>query len=103
MVRTVYAAILRGLSASQCDVSPTITDPLVLRRIRLPARRKGLGVRSRVELAPQAWTAAYYIHACESFTGGGARQHGLLNLLTDRFGDGAFARGGHRFTTLPPG
>ena len=88
-------------SATSRPPSPT-RSALVLWRIRLPARRKGLGLRSRVDLATQVWTAAF-IHACESFTDGGARQHGLLNILTDRFGVGAFARGGHRFTTFLQG
>jgi hypothetical protein len=41
----------------------------MLRRIRLPARRKGAGVRSRLELAPAAYCASA-VEAMESFLPG---------------------------------
>jgi hypothetical protein len=98
----VDAALLRALSASQRDVTPSLSDPLVLRRIRLPARRRGLGIRSRLDLAPVAWTAAF-IRAAEACLDGGTEQTGFFTGLADLFGDRAFLAGGHRFTAFLQG
>jgi hypothetical protein len=99
MAAQIDAALLRAVSVPQCEISPLIADPLVLRRIRLPARRKGMGVRSRVDLANRAWLASF-IAAAESFSDGGAVKHGLFVGLTDLFGKDAFARGGNRFAVF---
>ena len=62
MATQIDAALLRAVSVPQCEISPLITDSLVLRRIRLPARHKGLGLQQHTALAPQAW-AAFFIGA----------------------------------------
>jgi len=99
MATQIDAALLRAVSAPQCEIALLITDSLVLRRIRLPARHKGLGLRQRTALAPRAW-AASFIGAAESFIHEGAVKHGFFVGLTDLFGDGAFAKDGHRFATF---
>ena len=99
MAMQIDAALLRAVSVPQCEISLLIIDHLVLLRIRLPARHKGLGLRKRTELAPRAW-AALFIRAAESFIHDGAVEHGFFVGLTDLFGDGAFAKDGHRFATF---
>src|SRR6056297_593969 len=99
MVVAVDTALLTTLSVSQAAVVPTILDPLILRRIRLPPRRRGLGIRSRVELAPVAWRASF-IRAAESFLPGESHHSGIFPNLAGLFGAGAFQEGGHRFATF---
>jgi phage tail tape-measure protein len=100
----VDEALLRAISVSQRDVTALISEPLVLRRMRLPARRRrrGNGIRSRLELAPVAW-AATFIRAAEACLALGSVQSGFFTGLADLFGDGAFAAGGHSFTTFLQG
>ena len=66
----------------------------MLRRLRLPARRKGAGVRSRLDLAPAAYCASA-VEAMECFLPG-AGSTGFWAVLEPVFGAGAFAAGGHR-------
>ena len=65
----------------------------MLRRLRLPARRKGAGVRSRLELAPAAYCASA-VEAMECFLPGGGST-GFWAVLEPVFGAGAFDAG-HR-------
>ena len=74
-------------------------DPLLARRICLPVRRKGMGLRSRRYLGT-AFRTASFIRACESFLDrgeGAGLVHGIFPSLTSLFGAGAFESGGHRF------
>ena len=66
----------------------------MLRRLRLPARRNGGGIRSRLELAPAAYCASV-VESMERFlpTAGST---GFWAVLEPVFGAGAFAAGGHR-------
>ena len=72
----------------------------VVRRLRMPARERGGGLRSREALGPIAF-AASFIGAAERFidrtVDGGGREEGFFPMLTPLFGDGAFDTGGHRF------
>ena len=55
LLSTVEAAGRPGMFAED-DGTPA--EGMMLRRLRLPARRKGAGVRSRLELAPAAYCAS---------------------------------------------
>ena len=70
----------------------TPAEGTMLRRLRLPARRNGGGIRSRLELAPAAYCASV-VESMERFlplTGG----TGFWAVLEPVFGAGAFAPGG---------
>ena len=68
-----------------------------MRRICLPARRKGGGLRSRVELIPVA-SVAGFVDAARQFLDSVEKGPGFFNNLKDLFGEGAFEPGGRRFT-----
>ncbi len=72
----------------------TQAEGVMLRRLRLPARRRGGGIRSRLELAPAAYCASV-VESMERFlpTAGST---GFWAVLEPVFGAGAFAAGGHR-------
>ena len=77
------------------------SDPLLGRRIRLPVRDRGLGVRSRVWLFPVAFLGGF-VSACQSFLdvrdGTDDVEPGSFPSLAGLFGSGAFDRDtGHRF------
>ena len=72
----------------------TQAEGAMLRRLRLPARRKGAGVRSRLVLAPAAYCAST-VESMECFLPG-AGSTGFWAVLEPVFGAGAFAAGGHR-------
>ena len=81
-----------------------LNDELLARRVRLPARLNGLGIRSQAGLLGPAWTGCF-VQACEAFTD---RVNGLEEvvlpgscpLIGRLFGDGAFDMGGARFETF---
>ena len=76
-------------------------DPLTRRRLRLPARLRGCGLRDRRKLAPVAF-AACFIEAAEqmidrsSLPGGPKDLRGYFPQLAPVFGADAFDPGGHR-------
>ena len=55
LLSTVEAAGRPGMLAED---DGTQAEGVMLRRLRLPARRKGAGVRSRLDLAPAAYCAS---------------------------------------------
>jgi hypothetical protein len=69
----------------------TPAEGVMLRRLRLPARRKGAGVRSRLELAPAAYCTSA-VEAMECFLPG-AGSAGFWAVLEPVFGAGAFDAG----------
>ena len=78
-----------------------LNDELLARRIRLPVRLNGLGIRSQADLLAPAWTGCF-VQACEAFTDrvnglGEVVLPGSSPLLGRFFGDGAFDMGGARF------
>ena len=94
------AALSRAVAGASSDA--VVSDPLLLRRSRLPVRERGLGVRSRAQLADTMWCASF-IRACETFLDRGDGAHhspGFFPCLTELFGAGAFESGGHRFSTF---
>ena len=91
LLSTVEAAGRPGMFAED-DGTPA--EGVMLRRLRLPARRKGAGVRSRLELAPAAYCASA-VEAMECFLPG-AGSAGFWAVLEPVFGAGAFDAGGHR-------
>jgi hypothetical protein len=93
------AALERAVQAY--TVEGLFTDPLLRRRVRLPGRRGGMGIRSRRELAPVAFVSSY-ITSAESFLSGpladGSQQRGFFPALAELFGTHAFSpSGGDRF------
>ena len=72
---------------------------LLRRRLSLPARRHGGGVRSRVSLAPVAFVSGF-VEAAERFLdsdmGGGVVEHGFFLMLHPLFGAGSFDPQGPR-------
>ena len=76
------------------------------RRISLPARKHGLGIRSRVDLAPVAFIAGF-TEAAERFLdrdlGGGITSPGFFTMLEPLFGAGAFDQHGHRLSRFLDG
>ena len=91
LLSTVEAAGRPGMLAED---DGTQAEGVMLRRLRLPARRKGAGVRSRLDLAPAAYCASA-VEAMECFLPG-AGSTGFWAVLEPVFGAGAFAAGGHR-------
>ena len=83
----------RGLEKRRAALR-VVLRRLALRRLRLPARRKGAGVRSRLDLAPAAYCASA-VEAMECFLPGEGST-GFWAVLEPVFGAGAFAAGGHR-------
>ena len=89
--------------AEQLTYQGCFGDPITLRRLRLAARDRGCGLRSRVALAPIAYTACF-IEAASRFldrapvTGGPRSLRGYFPSLEQTFGTGAFDHGGLRFT-----
>ena len=84
-----------------------LNDELLARRIRLPVRLNGLGIRSQADLLAPAWTGCF-VQACEAFTDrvnglGEVVLPGSFPILGRLFGDGAFDMGGARFNrSCPP-
>ena len=81
-----------------------LNDELLARRIRLPVRLNGLGIRSQADLLAPAWTGCF-VQACEAFTDrvnglGEVVLPGSFPLLGRLFGDGAFNMGGARFESF---
>ena len=75
-----------------------LNDELLARRVRLPVRMNGLGVRSQADLLASAWTGCF-VQACEAFTDrvnglGEVVLPGSFPLLGRLFGDNAFDLGG---------
>ena len=100
------AAILRTAEAALGCVEDICTEPDVrmqrmIRRLRLPGRNRGGGsLRSRVDLAPIAFSASL-VGAAECFldrqSPDGSIIPGFFPTLSGVFGEGAFDVGGHRF------
>ena len=95
LAEAVDAALLRAYAVSQ--LPSLLQDPLLVRRLRLPASRKGGGLRSRVELIPVA-SVAVFVDAARQFLDSVEKGPGFFNNLKDLFGEGAFETGGRRFT-----
>ena len=81
-----------------------LNDELLVRRIRLPVRLNGLGIRSQADLLAPAWTGCF-VQACEAFTDrvnglGEVVLPGSFPLLGRLFGDGAAAHASNR--SCPP-
>ena len=76
------------------------SDPeqIVCRRMQLPSRLRGAGIRLRSRLAPAAY-AASFITASQQFLPSPGRP-GFFPQLEDDFGPGAFDEGGHRFASI---
>lgn len=91
----VDAAVLRACAVSQ--LPSFLGDALVVRRLRLPARLKGGGVRSRSQLAMVA-SVAGFVDAAQQFLDSAETGPGFFNNLSGLFGAGAFDVGGARFT-----
>ena len=67
-------------------------DGITRQRMFLPARLRGLGLRSRHDLAPAAWCACF-IESAERFLDvvrGGTRMRGFFPMLMPIFGAHAF-------------
>ena len=83
-----------------------LDHPATRRRISLPARKHGLGIRSRVDLAPVAFIAGF-TEAAERFLdrdlGGGITSPGFFTMLEPLFGAGAFDQRGHRLSRFLDG
>ena len=91
LLSTVEAAGRPGMLTEE---DGTQKEGVILRRLRLPARRSGGGIRSRLELAPAAYCASV-VESMERFlpTAGST---GFWAVLEPVIGAGAFAAGGHR-------
>jgi len=81
-----------------------LNDELLARRIRLPVRLNGLGIRSQADFLALTWTGCF-VQACEAFTDrvnglGEVVLPGSFPLLGRLFGDGAFDMGGARFESF---
>ena len=87
LAEAVDDALLRAYAVSQ--LPSLLQDPLLVRRIRLPARRTGGGLRSRVELIPVA-SVAGFVDAARQFLDSAEKGPGFFNNLKDLFGEGAF-------------
>ena len=74
-----------------------MVDDIARRRLRLPARMRGCGIRQLTALAPIAYCACFVESVEVMFDVPGVP--GFFNMLAPAFGDGAF-EGGHRFTTF---
>ncbi|EOD35792.1 hypothetical protein EMIHUDRAFT_227351 [Emiliania huxleyi CCMP1516] len=87
--------ILRHLPPDQtaCGYEGVLFDAITARRARLPARMRGLGLRSLEEVAPAAFCACF-VEAAERFldrsTPGGGSERGFFQMLAPLFGHGAF-------------
>ena len=81
-------------------------DGYARRRVHLPARMRGCGIRSLTMLAPIAYCACF-IESAEVMLDGSvgvvAAGGGFFNMLAPTFGVGAFDVGGHRFATYVQG
>ena len=88
-------------SALMCYLGELVRQPpsgwreIVLRRIRQPARRHGMGMRSRFTLAPCGFSACF-VECAEAMVDGGDLGP-LFPTLIGTFGAGAFVDGGSRF------
>ena len=71
-------------------------DDILLARLRLPARRRGCGIRSRGWLAAIAF-ASCFIECAEGLIDRVGAFKGYFPHLEEMFGRGAFDPGGHRF------
>ena len=97
----IDAALLHAFSTLTYAGCPD--DRITRRRIRLPARLRGCGLRERHALAPIAF-AACVIEAAEQAIdratdhGGPRHARGHFAHLEPAFGAGAFDPGGHRFS-----
>ena len=89
--RVVDAALTRAAEA--CGYEGVLGDAITARRARLPARMRGLGLRSLEEVAPAAFCACF-VEAAERVldrsTPGGGRERGFFQMLAPLFGHGAF-------------
>lgn len=83
---------------ARADVSELFGDAVLEARIRLPARHRGCGIRSRVWLRWVAF-AACTVECAERMTGPG----GFFPSLSAYFPHGVFAPGGIRFTPFIAG
>ena len=88
--RRVDAAI--EAAVEQLGYEGMLGDRATLQRARLPARHRGLGLRSREELAPAAFCACF-VESAERLVDvvrGGTRLPGVFPMLSPLFGPGAF-------------
>ena len=80
-------------AAEACGYEGVLDDAITARRARLPARMRGLGLRSLEEVAPAAFCACF-VEAAERFldrsTPGGGSERGFFQMLAPLFGHGAF-------------
>jgi hypothetical protein len=76
--------------------SGMLDDDILLARLRLPARRRGCGIRSRGWLAAIAF-ASCFIECAEGLIDRVGAFKGYFPHLEEMFGRGAFDPGGHRF------
>lgn len=81
----------------------SFAHPLLTRRLGLPAREFGGGIRGRFRLIPAAFCSRF-VSSAERFLDvhlpGGLVEPGFFPMLTPLFGAGAFDAGGHRFATF---
>ena len=108
-LRHVYPQVAvpfaRRVDAAALDFVATIAEEpqrwrwssLLLRRLRLPARMHGGGLRSREELAPAAFSACF-VESVEAMVGARGSL-AYFPSLARTFGVGAFDVGGSRFAT----
>jgi len=101
--RRLDAAVITA--AASLGYAGCLDDPITRRRIRLPARMHGLGLRERAALAPIAYVACFVeaAEACVDRTSlDGAVAAGAFDVLEGLFGPGAFdaGPGAHRFAAL---
>jgi len=105
-ILTATARVDEALKLGLLSYSPhaLLNDELLARRIRLPVRLNGLGIRSQADLLAPAWTGCF-VQACEAFTDrvnglGEVVIPGYFPLLGRFFGDGVFDMGGARFESF---
>lgn len=77
-----------------------LDDEIVMARLRLPARRRGCGIRSRAWLAPIAFAACFIESAEGLIDRGGGALKGVFQHLEPMFGSDAFESNGDRFEHL---
>ena len=100
MFSTRAASVLRA-----CLPGLLPRDELSLRRVQLPARRFGLGIRSKAKLAPAAFIGTLcqaLPHMLDAADRNGVVQPGFMPQLAPLLGPGSFDKGSEntRFATL---
>jgi hypothetical protein len=92
-------AVLADVVSTVAMLHPREWHPLVCRRLALPARRHGGGLRLRCELAPRAYVGSF-VAASERFLPLPDGSGGFFSMLEPLFGARAFEEGGHRYATF---